>query len=179
MSNAQALNRRPDLVTKRLLLRRPQDSDVDAIVGIVGDWEIARRLARVPHPYGQADARFFLDHVVPVEWVWAITLIGFTDLIGAVGLTPEEGTGTAELGYWLSPDCWGRGIMSEAAGALVSYGFEALKLPFIESGYFEENAASGRVLEKLGFTRTGRTMRPCLSVGVDMPSVKMRLLPPG
>lgn len=166
---------RPRLSTERLSLRRPDDGDVDAIVGIVGDWDVARRLARVPHPYGPADARYFLDRVVPAEWVWAITEEGADKLIGAVGLTPEESTETAELGYWLSPRYWGRGMTTEAAIAVVSFGFDRLHLPYVTSGYFVDNPASGRVLEKLGFVETQRVMRPCLAAGCDVPSVRMRL----
>lgn len=169
------LSERPELVTERLSLRRPDDRDVDHIVGIVGDWEVARRLARVPHPYGPADARFFLEQVVPAEWVWAITLLDSDELIGAIGLTPEAAAETAELGYWLSPSHWGRGITTEAANPVVSFGFETLGLPHLTSGYFVDNAASGRVLEKLGFVQTGRVMRPCLAVGSERPAVTMQL----
>jgi RimJ/RimL family protein N-acetyltransferase len=179
MHDGALLRDRPVLGTARLLLRRPCEADRDAIVAIVGDWDVARRLARVPHPYGPADALFFLEHVVPGEWVCAITLCGADELIGMVGLTPAEGADTAELGYWLARAHWGRGITSEAAGAVVSYGFATLGLPFITSGYFEDNPASGRVLEKLGFVETGRTMRPCLALGHDVPSVEMRLPAPG
>lgn len=175
MLNASSLSERPELVTDRLLLRRPKDGDVDAIVSIVGEWEVARRLARVPHPYGPADAVFFLEQVVPAEWVWAITLKGSDKLVGVVGLTPDESEGTAELGYWLSTAQWGRGIATEAGKAALSYGFEILGLPYITSGFFEENPASGRVLEKLGFVETGRAMRPCLAAGSEVPSVEVRL----
>ena len=174
-SNPVSLVQRPDLVTERLLLRRPNEGDAGAIVSIVGDWEVARRLARVPHPYGPSDATFFLEQIVPAEWVWAITLTGSDTLIGAVGLTPENGD-TAELGYWLSRVHWGHGIISEAARAVVSFGFDTLALPYITSGYFEENLASGRVLDKLGFVETGRAPRPCLALGKDVASVEMRLL---
>ena len=68
---------------------------------------------------------FFLDHVVPAEWVWAITLRGSDTLLGAIGLTPEEGVAAAELGYWLSPAHWGNGITTEAARAVVAFGFES------------------------------------------------------
>ncbi|MFL0588316.1 hypothetical protein ACH0BU_16985 [Sphingomonas olei] len=56
--------------------------------------EMARRLSRVPHPYGPADAAFFLDQIVPYEWTWAITMLGGETLIGTIGLTPD----TTELG---------------------------------------------------------------------------------
>ena len=178
MHDVSCLAERPRLVTERLLLRRPDNGDAEAIVGIVGDRDVARRLARVPHPYGRADARFFLERVVPTEWVWAITLHGSVDLVGAVGLTPDEHGEAAELGYWLSPAHWGRGIVTEAALAVVCYGFDRLDLPCITSGFFLDNPASGRVLQKLGFVDVGRTMRPSLATGGDVPSMVMRLSAP-
>lgn len=178
MTNGLSLYERPDLATERLVLRRPNDGDLNAIVGIVGNWEVARRLARVPHPYGPDDARFFLDQIVPAEWVWAITLRGSDGLIGAVGLTPESDAETAELGYWLSPAHWGRGITTEAARTVILFGFENVGYPSLTSGYFEDNPASGQVLRKLGFVENGRAMRPCLAAGGEVPSVRMKLPPP-
>jgi len=178
MDTDLSLGNRPDLATERLSLRRPNDRDVDAIVGVVGNWEVARRLARVPHPYSPADARFFLDYVASAEWVWAITLRGADTLLGAIGLTPEEGADAAELGYWLSPAHWGSGITTEAARAVVAFGFERLGLPVITSGYFVDNSPSGRVLRKLGFVETGHVMRPCLATGSEVPSIRMELAYP-
>jgi len=168
---------RPELTTERLLLRRPNVGDVAAIVDIVGDWEVASRLARVPHPYGIADAKFFLEQVVPREWVWAITIDGSDGLIGAIGLTPEKEADSAELGYWLSKSYWGQGVITEAATAVVIFGFYTLRLPLITSGYFEDNSVSGRVLKKLGFVEVGQAMRPCLAADKDMPSIELHLLP--
>ena len=178
MEDSLSRSERPKLITERLSLRRPNDGDVDAIVSIVGAWEVARRLARVPHPYGPADARFFLKRIVPTEWVWAISLQGSDKLVGVIGLTPKKDEGTAELGYWLSPSHWGRGIATEAARAIVSFGFEVLGLPYLTSGYFEDNLASGRVLDKLGFIQTGRVMQSCLASGGEFPSIRMQLSRP-
>ncbi|WP_298091122.1 GNAT family N-acetyltransferase [uncultured Sphingomonas sp.] len=175
MTNGLSLYERPDLATERLVLRRPNDGDLNAIVGIVGNWKVARRLARVPHPYGPDDARFFLDQIVPAEWVWAITLRGSDGLIGAVGLTPESDAETAELGYWLSPAHWGRGITTEAARTVILFGFKNVGYPYLTSGYFEDNPASGQVLRKLGFIENGQVMRPCLAAGGEVPSVRMKL----
>jgi hypothetical protein len=97
---------RPTLETERLILRRPDTTDIEAIVTIAGDWEIARRLARIPHPYSEEDARFFLDRVVPNEWVWAVTLRGTGELVGMVGLTPGPSEDTAELGYYVDRWHW-------------------------------------------------------------------------
>lgn len=165
---------RPNIVTERLILRRPNDGDASAIASVAGDWEVARRLARVPHPYTVGDATFFLQEIVPSEWIWAITLHDADELIGVVGLTPEDAN-SCVLGYWLSPAHWGRGIMSEAAEAVVRFGFDALRLHSLTSNYFEDNPASARVLEKLGFGETGRAMLRSVATAREAPSVNMRL----
>ena len=167
--------KRAALQTKRLMLRRPNARDVGSIMAIVGDWEVVRRLSRVPSPYRAADARFFLKTIVPNEWVWAITLRASRELVGMVGLTPEADPGTAELGYYLAREHWGNGIATEAAGSVVHYGIHSLGLRRIRSGHFVDNPASGRVLSKLGFVETGRAERPCLAIGATVPSVEVHL----
>ncbi len=174
-SDKRMLMERPTIQTQRLLLRWPMPTDRTAIAAIVGDWQVARSLSRVPHPYSEADADFFLEEIVPKEWVWAIEHEESAQFIGVVGLTPEPGSKIAELGYWLARPFWGQGIATEAAKAVIDYGFQTLALPFILSGYFEQNPSSGRVLKKLGFVETGKSMRPCMAVGHDVPSIEMRL----
>ena len=110
------------LDTARLHLRRPVEQDAAAIISIAGDWEVARRLARVPHPYTDADVRFFLDHVVRNEPTWAILWRQTSRLIGMVGLVPAPDGRSAELGYYISRDHWGRGIATEAALAITRVG---------------------------------------------------------
>jgi len=166
---------RPIVETARLVLRRPDDGDVRSILALVGDWEVARRLARVPHPYTDDDARFFLDVIVPREWVWAITYRKSKDLVGMVGLTPGIDRCVAELGYYVDRQHWGRGLATEAAAAVVRYGLDSIGLRTIMSGYFADNPASGRVLSKLGFVETARAERECLALGKSLPLVEMRL----
>ena len=62
----------------------------------------------------------------------------------------------AELGYWLAKAEWNRGLMSEAARAIVRFAFETLGLHKIGVGCFVENEASRRVIERVGFRYVGR-----------------------
>jgi RimJ/RimL family protein N-acetyltransferase len=165
----------PVLKTGRLVLRQPDTGDIGSIIGIAGDWEVARRLGRVPHPYSERDAFLFLETVVPKEWVWAITFLESGELIGMVGLSPGPGRESAELGYYVARRYWGIGIATEAAASAVDYGFDALGLRRLTAGYFRDNPASGCVLGKLGFVEVGRATRPCLATGWVLPSVEMRL----
>jgi len=166
----------PVLETERLTLRRPGAADAGAIVRIVGDWDVARRLARIPHPYSNTDALWFLDNIVPGEWVWAITWRESAEVVGMVGLTPHD-RDAAELGYYVDRRHWGHGIATEAARAVVEYGFRGLGLRFLTSGYFLDNPVSGGVLTKLGFVEVARGERPCLAAGALVPCVEMRLGP--
>lgn len=175
MTNPPAIGHAPTISTDRLALRHPVAGDLPAIATICGDWNVARRLARVPHPYGLDDARFFLDHVVPNEWVWALTLPDTDLLFGTIGLLPNDRGDAAELGYWIAPDAWGRGFATEAATAIVCLAFDTLGLSHLTSGHAVDNPASGRVLTKLGFHETGREMQPCLAMGTDILSVRMIL----
>lgn len=166
---------RPQLETARLALRKPVTADSAAIIAAVGDWEVAKNLSLVPHPYGDAEAQFFLDQVVPADWVWAVTWRGQDALLGVVGLSPAADGTSGEFGYWLGRPHWGQGITTEAARAVVTFAFGTLGLERLTSGYFEDNPASGRVLAKLGFTAAGRSLRPCLARGGDVPSFDLIL----
>ncbi len=175
MTTSPTLGHAPTIVTDRLILRHPVERDLPAIAAICGDWNVARRLARVPHPYGIDNARFFLDHVVPNEWVWALTQPHADALFGTIGLLPDDRGDAAELGYWIAPDAWGQGFATEAATAIVRFAFDTLGLSHLTSGHAVDNPASGRVLTKLGFRETGRQMQPCLAMGTGILSVRMIL----
>jgi RimJ/RimL family protein N-acetyltransferase len=159
--------------TARLCLRAPVEQDSEAIAAIAGDWEIARRLARVPHPYTAADLRFFFDQVVRTEPTWAIIWRQTDKLIGMVGLSPASDDRSAELGYYVSRDYWGQGVATEAGQAIVRVAFETFGYHKLTSGYFADNPASGRVLAKLGFTVVGNSHRRCLAESRDKPAVEV------
>ncbi|GEN98982.1 N-acetyltransferase [Novosphingobium sediminis] len=165
----------PLLATRRLILRKPVPADSVAIIDAVGDWDVARNLSLVPHPYGAAEVHFFLEEVVTADWGWAITWAGEEKLLGVVGLSPAEDGTSAELGYWLGRAHWGQGIATEAVRAVVNFAFDKLSLEKITSGHFKDNPASGKVLAKLGFVETGRSMRPCLARGGPVASIDVVL----
>lgn len=80
------------------------------------------------------------------------------------------------MGYWIARPYWGRGICTEALRLIVRYCFEEKGFSVLWGDYFPENPASGRVMEKCGFSDTGlTTMCPNLEVGSDRPVRVMRL----
>ncbi|MCH8684543.1 GNAT family N-acetyltransferase [Pedomonas mirosovicensis] len=162
--------------TYRLLLRPPWPEDAAAITACLADGVVARNTAQVPHPYGLEDAKAFIDRCEAAEPQPTFVILGRegddAPLAGCIGLfrSPEAGAeaGAWELGYWIGKDWWGRGYATEAAKAVLELAFLGLRLPRVVAGHFIDNPASGRVLEKLGFTETGISKRHCLARNCDV-----------
>lgn len=77
-------------------------------------------------------------------------------MVGACGLVNWEAEhARAEVGFVLSREYWGRGLMSEAVRAILRFGFERMNLNRIEARCIAENAASARVMEKAGMVYEG------------------------
>lgn len=169
LSHATWVSRHPPrLVTKRLVLRPLSKGDADDIVRIAGNYEVSRWLMPVPHPYAPSDAQAFLARVLDGEEgpVWAVTQE--VQMIGVIGLDDM-------VGYYLQPESWGQGLMSEAVAAAVSWRFSLGDLDRIRSGFFDGNDGSRRVLEKAGFRPTGRDMSYSTARGEQVPHTRMEL----
>jgi len=151
--------------TNRLLLRPGFPEDAPALAKAIADERIVRNLATAPWPYDLRDAEAFLaaprDPVLPSFLIVERTE-GAPRLVGSCGLG-RRASGAVELGYWIARPHWGRGFATEAARALIDIAC-ALRLPALEASHFLDNPASGRVLEKLGFSATG-IVAPRLSCG--------------
>jgi RimJ/RimL family protein N-acetyltransferase len=123
------------------------------------------------------DAEAFLakarDPILPSLLVLE-RIAGPPQLIGACGLGRRP-SGAVEMGYWIARSHWGRGIATEACGALIGMA-RALGLATLEASHFLDNPASARVLEKLGFEAIG-IVAPRLSCarGTEAPARLMRL----
>ena len=145
----------PELRTDRLLLRPYRMADVDDVFATASDPEWGRYI-QVPAPYTPRDAEEFVARVVltdPADNLrWAVVHEG--RVVGNVDLTPGP-EGVAELGYALARPLWGQGLVTEAARAVLAHGFEAMSLVRIFAYAVPANAASLRVLEKLGMKREG------------------------
>ena len=161
------------LKTERLVLRPTQMADAATITALASEFDVARMTARMPHPYAIGDARAWIGQMAESgETVFAITLTG--QLIGCAGYTPLDGK-WAEIGYWLGKPWWGQGFATEAARALLQDAFEVGGFNQLDTSHFADNAASGRVLEKLGFKHTHDEMRPCRAHGGSVVSLEFRL----
>lgn len=152
-----------ELETARLLLRRPVKRDLAEMVPLADNWNVASKLGAMPHPYRMSDARSYLAEV-DRDWgrdgfTFALRLADEPSqpLVGTIGLFALV-AGQPTLGFWLAEPYWGRGLMSEAVGAVAGFAFARLKAPQLEAHHLLDNPASGRVLEKNGFRETGRAL---------------------
>lgn len=157
------------LETGRLLLRPLEAGDIAAMTALVNDYDVAKNTSFIPHPYTEDDAQSFIARADMTRaqgtgFVFAIAGKPGGEFLGGCGLHLREG-GLFELGYWLGKPYWGRGYATEAARKMASFAFHALKSTKIAAGYFHDNLASGRVLEKLGFKPDGAVNRDCLARG--------------
>lgn len=146
------------LQTARLSLRPLELEDAGWISKYSSNPRVARQAARVPLPNPPLAAEQFIVAMRAAEpvrgdRVRAITLKSSNRPIGLIGLHPHAGE-RPEFGYWLGESFWGCGYATEAGETFLdAAAAEGLGAPL--AGHFKDNPASGRVLEKLGFSYTG------------------------
>ncbi|MBV9584984.1 MAG: GNAT family N-acetyltransferase, partial [Alphaproteobacteria bacterium] len=148
--------------TARLRLRPLRDADLADLVRLIGNWEVARWVANVPHPYTDANGRAWValvreDHATGRPQRFAIASKDTDKLIGGIGLDGDRGADTDEaaLGYWLGQPYWGRDYAREAAAGLLDYGFRTLGLKTVRAYTDPANTASQKVLQSCGLTYVG------------------------
>jgi RimJ/RimL family protein N-acetyltransferase len=150
----------PALESDRLILRPPNPRDIEAMAVWLGDYDVAKMTAHVPHPYGERDAAAFVAAAPALRFVIQRKADGV--FLGMAGLHPEDGR---ELGYWLGKPFWGQGYASEAARRLVAHAFAGLGWAEIRAAWFHDNPASGHVLAKLGGRACAVRLRDCRARG--------------
>ena len=154
----------------RCVVRRWRKGDAEALVRQADNLSVARHLRdRFPHPYTPADAKAFLSSGganghVPENL--AIDVDG--QAAGGVGFSRGHDVErfSAEVGYWLGEQYWGRGVATEALLLVTGWLFERHNLLRLFALPFADNLASARVLEKAGYTREALLRSSCVKYGV-------------
>jgi 8-oxo-dGTP diphosphatase len=152
------------LVTDRLILRPPTPEDAGAVVALAGSWAVARQTASIPHPLSEEDALtwFARSNAARHEGTGVALLVTERDtgvIMGAMGLMWGETWPEAELGYWMGERFQRRGFATEAGRAVLALAFETLGLHAVFASARPDNAASTRVMEKLGLRPDGQRVR--------------------
>jgi RimJ/RimL family protein N-acetyltransferase len=150
----------PVLSTKRLTLRAPTLADASAIRAIVSipavtrfsNWPDAPTKAQVERGMRWMSKLFASGK----GCAWIIEQRHSKTLVGAIRFNRiDKKSKWGELGYESHPDFWGKGLMTEAVYAVVGCGHQSFALNRIEAWTLPGNAASDRVLEKVGFRYEG------------------------
>ena len=169
--------------TKRLLLRPFRQDDLQDFYEYAS-MEGVGEMAGWKHHETIEESQEILDRFIAEDKTFAIVFKETGKVIGSLGiekygreetLTEFESYHGREIGYVLSKDYWGKGIMPEAVNAVVDYLFNDLDLDFLTCGYYDFNSQSKRVQEKCGF-KPYRKLNMDTRLGTTEPSV-LNLLP--
>jgi RimJ/RimL family protein N-acetyltransferase len=150
----------PPLLTERLELRRFTPSDLEPLLGVFGDPEVMRYVGAERRPLDRTEVAALLARA-EAQWqrqgfgLLAVVERATGRLIGEAGIQPLEQGPDIETGYTLARAAWGRGYATEAARAILAWAFVGLGLQRLVAVADPANAASLRVLDKLGMQRLG------------------------
>lgn len=144
------------LRTKRLILRPWRETDLNDFYEYARVDGVGQMAGWTPHK-DLEESRCILSHFIEGKHTFALEYQG--KVIGSLGIEEYNETHHPELshlsgreiGYVLSKDYWGQGLMPEAVKAVIEYLFETVRLDFILVGHFDWNRQSARVIEKCGF----------------------------
>ena len=154
----------PELETARLLLKPLTVEDAEQIQKLFPRWEIVKYLnAAVPWPYPRDGAEHFLSEIALPEmargesWHWTLRLkTSPAQVIGMISLTTKP---AGNRGFWLEPECQGKGLMTEACDTVTDYWFEVLRQPLLSVPKAIANEASRRISVKQGMRIVSREDR--------------------
>ena len=150
----------PELTTERLTLRRMMVLDTDDMYEYACRPDVTKYLTWFPHP-DREYTREYLQYLgnrysAGMFYDWAVIYEPDCKMVGTCGFTSFNCTSdSAEVGYVLNPEYWGKGIATEALTRVLRFAFEELKLNRVEARFMEDNDRSRRVMEKVGMTFEG------------------------
>ena len=156
----------PALETERLVLRKIKVSDYSDMYEYSCNERVTKYLLWRAHP----DAKYTRDYLSYVQsqyragefYDWALIHKDTNKMIGTCGFAKLDiDNNSAEIGYVINPDFWGKGYATEAVKRVIDFGFSELNLHRIEARYIVGNDISRRVMEKCGmiFTHSDKTKR--------------------
>ena len=158
----------PELTTERLTLRKMLVADTSDMYEYASRQDVTTYLTWQPHP-DRDYTREYLQYLgsrysAGMFYDWAVVYEPDCKMIGTCGFTSFNcSSDSAEVGYVLNPEYWGRGIAVEALERILAFGFEELGLHRIEARFIDGNDRSRRVMEKAGMSFEG-VMREAMLV---------------
>lgn len=150
--------------TERLILRPMTEDDLDSLVYVANDPDVAANTRTFLYPFTRADAearwerqREKRESGDALNFAIALKTPGDepNPVVGNAGLHLDKKNDSAEIGYMIAKDHRGHGYATEAARALINWGFDTLGLNRITAAYLARNPASGRIIQNLGMVPEG------------------------
>ena len=146
------------LETDRLIIRPWKLSDRDDFYEYAKNPNIGSNAGWEPHA-NKIESKEILEMFIDKDETWAIVYKENNKVIGSIGIHKDEKRGSTikskMLGYVLSQDYWGNGIMTEASKKVIQYVFEEKELDVLSVIHYTFNIRSKRVIEKCGFKYEG------------------------
>lgn len=145
-----------ELQTKRLILRPWEDADAEALYAYASDPDVGPAAGWPVHTSVKMSREVIRD-VLQAPETYAVVLRETGEPMGSIGLVKprlqdiKPSDHALELGYWIGKPYWGRGLIPEAARALIDHAFDDLGCDQLWCAFYEGNAKSARAQEKLGF----------------------------
>ncbi len=145
------------LHTERMILRSWKMEDLNDFYGYAKNPNVGPNAGWEPHKDKDISQKI-LESFIEKDEVWAIECKENNKVIGSVGTHNDEkrkGISGKMIGYVLSEDYWGIGLMSEAVKEVIRYLFEEEKYYIVSCYHYPFNTRSKRVIEKCGFKYEG------------------------
>jgi RimJ/RimL family protein N-acetyltransferase len=156
---------------------RPMEmGDAGAIQTVLSQYEVAKFLTPIKHPFPAGASAAWLDeklkNLAPQNTSFAI-INPTGDVCGNVGFDQDDGD--CVLGYYLDIPYWGQGVMSNAVGAALLWLFENSNIDLVQSGVFAFNPASLAIQKRFGFAETGQGTAFCAAQKQELAHIDTEL----
>jgi len=152
-------------------LRRWSMEDAEELAQMINNKKVQDNLRDgIPYPYTAEDAKEFISAMLGAdpERTYAFAITSGNHVIGSIGAFRQSNihSKTAEVGYYLGEEYWGRGFGTSAVKQLCAYIFRETDIIRLFAEPFANNKASCRILEKSGFQYEGTLRRNAIKNGI-------------
>jgi len=155
------------ITTSRLTLRPFTAADSADVKELIGNLNVSKTLANIPHPYNDQLAREWIA-CHQLQWYqkitvnFAIVYSATDELIGSISLM-DIARSEASIGYWIGEPFWNMGFCSEASTAVIRFAFKTMGLHKLTGNHVSHNQTSGKVMRKVGMKYVGHTQETRLN----------------
>tara|TARA_B100000579_G_scaffold400695_1_gene382582 strand:+ start:4188 stop:4694 length:507 start_codon:yes stop_codon:yes gene_type:complete len=163
-----------EINTLNLVIKKPSNKDINALVSELNNWNISKWLVEVPFPYSINDANYWIKKTKEDEFSFNIYLRN--KLIGGIGITNKFGNNKWELGYWIGETYWGNKYAKEASEGLIKYFFNNTSNNIIYASHMKDNIKSNKIILSLGFTKLGIGKKYSVSRKKEIDDVNYQLI---